>query len=87
MPSLSLKKAWLIDGVLCHHNECTGSYIDVASGTMGAVGRVVTVDRNDGERTRLTKNSSRYEHIIAHKLWVSFEAALPHEHLSPSEAT
>ena len=52
---------------------------------VSAVGRVVTVDRHDGERTRLTKNSARYEHALAHNLRVSFEAALPHKHLSPSE--
>ena len=52
---------------------------------VSAVGWVVTSDRNDGEKTRLTKNSARYEHVLAHDLWVSIEAALPHEHLSPSE--
>ena len=49
------------------------------------VGRGITVDRHDGERNRLTKNSSRYEYVLAHNLWVSFEAALPHEHLPPSD--
>ena len=52
---------------------------------VSAVGRVVTADRHDGERTRLTKNSARYEHVLAHDLWVSIEAALPHEHFSSSE--
>ena len=49
------------------------------------LGRVVTVDRHDGKRTRLTKNSSRYEHALAHNLRVSFEAPIPHEHLPSSE--
>ena len=44
---------------------------------VSAVGRVVTADRHDGERTRPTKNSARYEHTLAHDLWVSFEAFLP----------
>ena len=38
------------------------------------------------QRTRLTKNNSaRYEHALAHGLWVSFEVAPPHEHFSLSE--
>ena len=53
---------------------------------VSAVGRVVTVDRHDGERKRLTKNSARYEHVLARDLWVSIEAALPHEHLPRSES-
>ena len=35
-----------------------------------AVGRIVTADRQDGEKTRLTKNSARYEHVLAHNLRV-----------------
>ena len=34
---------------------------------------------------RLTKNSARYEHVLAHGLWVSTETALAHECLSTSE--
>ena len=52
---------------------------------VSAVGRVVTVDRHDGERMRLTKNSARYEHVLAHNLWVSFETALPQEQFAPRE--
>ena len=54
---------------------------------VSAVGRVVvTADRHDGERTRLTKNSPRYVHALAHNLRVCFEAAaLPHEHSPFSE--
>ena len=52
---------------------------------VSAVGRVVSVDRHDGERMRLTKNSARYEHVLAHDLWVSIETVLAHEYLSPSE--
>ena len=52
---------------------------------VSAVGRIVTVDRQDGERTRLTKNSARYEHVLAHNLWVSFETALPQEQFAPRE--
>ena len=51
---------------------------------VSAVGRVVTVDRHDGERMRLTNNSARYEHVLAHDLWVSIETVLAHEYLSPS---
>ena len=32
---------------------------------VSAVGRVVTADRHDGERTRLTKNSARVRREIA----------------------
>ena len=49
------------------------------------VGRGITVDRQDGERTRLAKNPARYEHVLAPDLWVSIDVALPHEHLPPSE--
>ena len=52
---------------------------------VSAVGRIVTVDRQDGERTRLTNNSARYEHVLAHNLWVSFETALPQEQFAPRE--
>ena len=52
---------------------------------VSAVGRVVTVDRQDGERTRLTKNPARYEHALAHDMWVSFETALPQEPFAPRE--
>ena len=52
---------------------------------VSAVGRVVTVDRHDGERMRLIKNSARYEHVLAHDLWVSIETALAYEYLSSSE--
>ena len=51
------------------------------------VGWVVSVDRHDGERMRLTKNSARYEHVLAHDLWVSIETVLAHEYFSPSENT
>ena len=54
---------------------------------VSAVGRVVSVDREDGERMRLTKNSARYEHVLAHDLWVSIETVLAHEYFSPSENT
>ena len=55
---------------------------------VSAVGRVVSVvDRHDGERMRLTKNSARYEHVLAHDLWVSIETVLAHEYFSPSENT
>ena len=52
---------------------------------VSAVGRIVTVDRQDGERTRLTNNSARYEHVLPHNLWVSFETALPQEQFAPRE--
>ena len=52
---------------------------------VSAVGRIVTVDRQDGERTRLTKNSARYKHVLAYNLWVSFETALPQEQFAPRE--
>ena len=52
---------------------------------VSAVGRVATVNRHDGERMRLTKNSARYEHILAHYLWVSIETVLAHEYFPPSE--
>ena len=52
---------------------------------VSAVGRIVTVDRQDGERAFLTKNSARYEHVLAHDLWVSIETVLAHEYLPPSE--
>ena len=54
---------------------------------VSAVGRVVWVDRHDGERMRLTKNSARYEHVLAHGQWVSIDTALAHKHFSPSENT
>ena len=46
---------------------------------------MVTVDRHDGERMRLAKNSARYEHVLAHDLWVSIETVLAHAYLPPSE--
>ena len=49
------------------------------------VGRGITVDRHDGERMRLTNDSSRYEHVLAHNLRVSFETALPQEQFAPRE--
>ena len=52
---------------------------------VSAVGRVVSVDRHDGERMRLTKNSARYEHVLAHDLWVSIETALAQEQFAPRE--
>ena len=53
---------------------------------VSAVGRIATVDRQDGGRTRLAKNSARYEHVLlAHNLWVSFETALPQEQFAPRE--
>ncbi len=54
---------------------------------VSAVGRVVTLDRHDGERMRLTNNSPRYEHVLAHDLWVSIETVLAHEYFLPSENT
>ena len=51
---------------------------------VSAVGRVISVDRHDGERMRLTKNSARYEHALAHDLWVSIETVLAYEYLPPS---